>query len=73
MFSEAVGRGTVGVCFFFPVCSLLRRSSVNDAFSRQCVYKGFFDNPQTSDMTDILLNTLFNFVKGNPKLNLDGD
>ena len=57
-----------GGCFFFPVCSLLRRSPVNDAFRMKCMYKGFLETPRLLTSPDPQLsNTLFNFVKGNPR------
>ena len=58
-----------GGYFFFPVCSLLRRSSVHDAFRHAGgVYRRFFETPRLLTSPDPQLsNTLFNFVKGNPR------
>ena len=54
--------------FFFPVCSMLRRSSVHDAFTEKWMYRRFFETPRLLTSPDPQLsNTLFDFVKGNPR------
>ena len=57
-----------GGYFFFPVCSLLRRSSVHDAFRYVGVSRWIFETPRLLTSPDPQLsNTLFDFVKGNPR------